>query len=147
MSTLFSTDRTADLDSPPIMTSEIFLPMIQMTKEKQQTQITFGQRLAQLRKVAGFSQRDLAKEIGISYRMVAYYEAQTDRPPAHLLPLLAKTLGVSVDELLGLKKSERSHINRKLLKNLEKITLLPRRQQKALLEQIEALSEKYKKAT
>ncbi|MEW6367108.1 MAG: helix-turn-helix transcriptional regulator [Acidobacteriota bacterium] len=33
---------------------------------------TFGQRLARLRSAAGYSQRALAAEIGISHRMVAY---------------------------------------------------------------------------
>jgi transcriptional regulator with XRE-family HTH domain len=49
-------------------------------------------------------QRDLAAEIGISYRMVAYYEGETKYPPAHLLPQLAKALGVSTDQLLGVEK-------------------------------------------
>lgn len=34
--------------------------------------------------------------------MVAYYEKQTDFPPTHLLPLLALTLGLSSDQLLGI---------------------------------------------
>ncbi len=61
----------------------------------------FGNRMARLRQTAGYSQRELAAEIGISQRMVAYYEKETDYPPTHLLPLLAKTLAVSADLLLG----------------------------------------------
>lgn len=34
---------------------------------------------------------------------MSYYEGQTDPPPSVLLPKLAETLGVSVDELLGVK--------------------------------------------
>jgi len=63
----------------------------------------FGERLARLRTSAGLTQRDLAKEFGISYRMIAYYERQTVHPPTYLLPLYAKTFGISSDELLGLK--------------------------------------------
>ena len=62
---------------------------------------SFGERMAQLRAAAGYSQRDLAKEIGISQRMIAYYEKQTQHPPTHLLPTLAKALGVTADQLLG----------------------------------------------
>lgn len=55
-------------------------------------------------RMRGDSQRELAAEPGIAQRMIAYYEKQTEHPPTHLLPLLAKTLGVSADELLGLEK-------------------------------------------
>ncbi len=36
---------------------------------------------------------------------VAYYEGETDYPPTHFLPLLAKALGVSTDQLLGVAKA------------------------------------------
>lgn len=63
----------------------------------------FGKRLAKLRKEAGYSQRSFAKKIGISNRMVAYYEAQTDRAPVHLMSKITKILKISADELLGIK--------------------------------------------
>ena len=69
-------------------------------------QETFGARMARFRKAAGYSQRDLAAEIGVSQRMIAYYESQTEYPPTHLLPLLAKTLGVTADQLLGMEKAK-----------------------------------------
>ena len=65
---------------------------------------TFGNRLARLRKAAGYSQRELAAEIGISYRMVAYYEGETQYPPTHLLNALTKALGVTADQLMGTEK-------------------------------------------
>jgi len=55
-------------------------------------------------KAAGYSQRDLAAEIGISQRIVAYYETQSDYLPTHLFTVLAKALGVSADQLLGIEK-------------------------------------------
>ena len=48
----------------------------------------FGERLAKLRQTAGFSQRDLAAEIGISQRMIAYYEKETQHPPTQLYRFL-----------------------------------------------------------
>lgn len=65
----------------------------------------FGKRLGRLRRAAGYSLRELGEEIGISKRMVAYYENETDQPPAALLPLLTRALGVSADELLGLQRA------------------------------------------
>lgn len=35
--------------------------------------------------------------------MVAYYEGETDYPPAGILPDLARVLGVTTDQLLGVK--------------------------------------------
>ena len=61
----------------------------------------FGARLAQLRKAAGYTQEQLAIELGISRRRVAYYEAESDHPPASLLTDLARVLNTSTDELLG----------------------------------------------
>ena len=60
--------------------------------------------MAKLRNAAGYSQRDLARETGISQRMIAYYEKQAKYPPTHLMPILVKALGTSADELLGIKE-------------------------------------------
>lgn len=100
---------------------------------------TFGRRMARLRKHAGYSQVGFAKEIGISPRMVAYYEVQTDRPPAHLLAVIAKALGVSADQLLGLEEvpKRKPPINQQLLRTLKKIETLPPRDQGPLLRMIE----------
>jgi transcriptional regulator with XRE-family HTH domain len=57
--------------------------------------------MARLRKARGLTQAQLAEHIGISRRMVAYYEGQAERPPAHVLDQLAQTLRVSADQLLG----------------------------------------------
>lgn len=61
----------------------------------------FGTRLARLRQAAGYSQRDLARESGISQRMIAYYEKQPQYPPVHVLSVLATALGVPADELFS----------------------------------------------
>ena len=45
----------------------------------------------------------LRQTAGYSQRMISYYEKETDYPPTHLLSLLAKTLAVSADLLLGLE--------------------------------------------
>ena len=61
----------------------------------------FGARLAELRKAAGYTQVELAEALGMSQRMIAYYESIEDNPLAKILRLLAQTLRVSTDELLG----------------------------------------------
>jgi len=64
----------------------------------------FGKRIAAVRKSRGLSQRDLAHLVGISNRMIAYYEAQTNRPPAAKLPVIANALKISIDELLAMRR-------------------------------------------
>ena len=71
-------------------------------KNKLDKQPSIGARIAKLRQERGYSQRELAKETGISHRMIAYYEKQG--PPSHVLPILAQELGASLDQLFGIKK-------------------------------------------
>jgi transcriptional regulator with XRE-family HTH domain len=73
-----------------------------MPKSKSEASVVgFGERLAQLRKAAGFTQQEVANEVGVSRRMIAYYEGQTEHPPTTLLPALARALKLSTDALLG----------------------------------------------
>jgi transcriptional regulator with XRE-family HTH domain len=73
-----------------------------MAKKKPATPSAhFGARLAELRKAAGYTQVQLADEIGISQRMISYYEKTDDHPIAKVLRHFAQALEVSTDELLG----------------------------------------------
>lgn len=109
----------------------------------------FGQRMARLRKAAGYSQRSLATELGISFRMVAYYEAQTEHIPAHLLPRLADALGITVDQLLGREaiSPRKKPENQQLLRKLRRVELLPPRARTAVIDHIEALLAKHRSAS
>jgi transcriptional regulator with XRE-family HTH domain len=75
----------------------------------------FGTRLAELRKAAGYTQVELADALGMSQRMIAYYESIEDNPLAKILRLLAQTLRVSTDELLGVSPP-RSRSRRKAVR-------------------------------
>jgi transcriptional regulator with XRE-family HTH domain len=105
----------------------------------------FGQRLASLRKSAGFTQIELAAELGVSQRMVAYYESPAATPPANLLPQIASTLGVTIDELFGrgakrrlVKQEGDSRLRRRLLA-IEKLDVADKRQ---VLQVIDAFIER-----
>ncbi len=101
---------------------------------------SFGERLARLRQAAGYSQRELAAELEISQRMVAYYEGETEYPPAHLLPVLAKALGVSADQLLGLVTTKRNGRARdtRLWRRFEKLEKLPPAERKPIIQVLDA---------
>jgi transcriptional regulator with XRE-family HTH domain len=82
---------------------------------------------------------EFADEIGITQRMVAYYEAPGAQPPAHLLPQMAQVLGVSADVLLGLtqprkvKRLATNSLERRLLE-IEKLDPKAKRQITHLLD-------------
>ncbi len=113
---------------------------------QQQADSGFNERLAALRKAAGFTQVELAAELGISQRMMAYYESPNATPPAHLLPAIAKALGVSIDALYGHSQPKRklakqegdSRLRRRLLA-IEKLDANEKRQ---VLQVIDAFIER-----
>jgi transcriptional regulator with XRE-family HTH domain len=95
---------------------------------------SLGQRMARLRKGAGFTQRQLAAELGISQRMVAYYEAQAEHPPTHIIPPLAQLLGVSADEILGVRPIKPNRPDSPTLwRRVRQIEKLPPRDKRQLL--------------
>ena len=71
----------------------------------EQTQ-TLGKRIAALRKEKGLTQEQLAEKVGVSAQAVSKWENDASCPDITLLPLLGEILGVSVDELLGVKPIE-----------------------------------------
>jgi transcriptional regulator with XRE-family HTH domain len=110
-----------------------------MAKRKTTAVESFGERLAGLRKTAGYTQVEFAAVVGITQRMVAYYEAPGAQPPAHLLPQIAQVLGVSADVLLGLaqprkvKRLATNSLERRLLA-IEKLDPKAKRQITQLLD-------------
>jgi len=79
-----------------------------MAKQAVATAKGFGLRLVQLRKGAGYTQQQLADEVGVSRRMIAYYEGETGHPPASFLADLARALGTTTDTLLGIVPTKKS---------------------------------------
>jgi transcriptional regulator with XRE-family HTH domain len=65
---------------------------------------TLGKRIAALRREKGLKQDELAEKLGVSAQAVSMWENDQTCPDISLLPLLAKTLGVTVDELLSGKQ-------------------------------------------
>ena len=105
-----------------------------------ETNEVFGQRLAQLRQAAGYSQRELASEVGVSHRMVAYYETEAKHLPPPLLPKLAKALEVSMDQLLGgdqLKDNGKRRDTR-LWRRFSQVEKLPTPQRKQITQILDA---------
>ena len=102
---------------------------------------TFGQRLARLRKARGYTQTELGELVGVSQRMVTYYERAADHPPAYLVPKMADALKVTTDELLGVRPVEAEPAPRstRLWRKLREIEKLPVGDRKAVLKILDGL--------
>ena len=65
----------------------------------------FSDRLKGLREKNDMTQEQLAKVSGVSPRTIQRYECGTSRPRLDAAEKLAKALNISVDQLLGDRKS------------------------------------------
>lgn len=74
-----------------------------MPKKQKSPSVHLGKQLAEHRKAAGYTQVQLADAIGMSQRMISYYEKTEDHPLAKILRHFSTTLNVSADELLGVE--------------------------------------------
>ena len=114
---------------------------------KRETAIeNFGKRLAALRKQRGLTQKELANRIGVSRRVIVYYEVESDYPATHLVVPLAKALNVSVDELLGVKDiaETRNPQLAALWRKLKVLETFSEKDRKAVLHYINMIAEKNK---
>lgn len=119
----------------------------EMPKQKTPHAASFGQRLTALRKAAGYTQQELAGEVGVSRRMIAYYEGQSEHPPTTLLPALAQALHVSADELLGLeapatKRAGSRPRDNRMQRRLQQIENLPPEERRQLIQIVDAFIER-----
>lgn len=103
----------------------------------------FGARLTALRKAAGYTQVELAAELGTTQRMIAYYESRAEKAPAALLPKLAAALGVSADELLGIKPLRKGRKpDTQLQRRLQRIEKLDPKDKRQVLQLLDAFLER-----
>jgi len=63
----------------------------------------FAERLLELRKEVNISQATLAKELGVSFSVVCYWETDRSEPTAPNLVKIARFFNVTTDFLLGLE--------------------------------------------
>ncbi len=125
---------------PPTMPkkSRLELPPLQLGDE------SAGQRLARVRRERGYTQVELAERVGTIQALVSDYERDKLRLSAEMTVRFALALEISTDELLGVQAASKNgrKANRRVLRRLEKIESLPRRDQEALLRTIDAFISK-----
>lgn len=108
------------------------------------SEASFGKTLGRVRRARGMTQTELAQRIGITQSNISHYEKDTFRPNSEMLNRIAQVLDVSTDVLLGRKapRSEAPVVGRKLLRRMQQIEKLPKRDHDALLRIIDAFIER-----
>lgn len=100
----------------------------------------FGQRLSSLRKEKGLTQVELAEALGISGKLVDYYERRCPNPNTSFVKEVASFFGVTVGALVAenyeapKKPGPRSALDERV----DKIKQLPRRQQELVVALLDA---------
>lgn len=95
-----------------------------------------GTRLVQLRKDQELTQTELGEMVDLSQQVIADYEAGRKNIPVWRLMNLAEALGVDIHALVSepARKQRKRGPAPKLQKQMEKISDLPTKQQKSIIE-------------
>ena len=83
----------------------------------------------------------LAELLGLTQQMIASYEVGRRRVPVSLLPQIASTLAVSLEDLIGKKDAQPAKRGPapKLQQQIERIQQLPRAKQRFVIEMLDTV--------
>lgn len=100
-----------------------------------------GTRVAELRRSQNITQVEMAATLGVSQQTINSYEVGRRRIPVSALPTLARSLGVSLEELLGddAAAAKKRGPAPKLQQQIERIQRLPRTKQRFVMEMIDTV--------
>ena len=73
---------------------------------------TLGTMIAELRKQRGMTQLELAEKMGVTDKAVSKWERDLSCPDINSIPNLAEILGVSVEELMQIKKEAEAPVSK-----------------------------------
>lgn len=73
---------------------------------------TLGTMISELRKQHGMTQLELAEKMGVTDKAVSKWERDLSCPDINSLPTLAEVLGVSVEELMQVKKEAEAPVSK-----------------------------------
>jgi len=99
-----------------------------------------GARIAELRRAQDITQVQLAETLGVSQQTINSYEVGRRRVPVSALPTLARTLGVSLEALIGEKAPPAKRgPTPKFQQQLERLGRLPQAKQRVVMEMLEGV--------
>lgn len=74
---------------------------------------TMGEIISTLRKEKGMTQKDLAEKMQVTDKAVSKWERNLSCPDINSIPLLAETLGISVDQLLDVSSPKDEGVDKR----------------------------------
>lgn len=105
-----------------------------------------GARIAHMRKEQGMTQAELASVLGMSQQSVFAYELGERRVPVLLLPRLADTFAISVQELIEVSKpvrAKKQRVSPKIARHVARIQQLNRTDQRFVFRLIDSLAARH----
>lgn len=103
-----------------------------------------GNRIKQLRKQKGWTQKELAKFIDGSYQQLNKYESGIHAPPLDKLVQLSEALNTTTDYLIVGNESEETPLhNRRLLQKFKLIETFDDSEQETVIKVIDAMVAKH----
>jgi transcriptional regulator with XRE-family HTH domain len=104
--------------------------------------------MLELRKAAGLTQIELAQFVGVPQGTIALWEWSDKPPRSDILPTMAKALGVRIDQVLvhaEVTLTKPPGPIGEVQRTFEEVRRLPRKQQRKVLEMVQALVHQYKR--
>ena len=104
------------------------------------SQQEIGGRIAGLRRALGITQKQLAEIVGVTRTVITDYERGRVRIYDEMIARLARALGTSSDELLGIEKTEEAAVQSlRIAKRLRELEDLPEAKRKKILSTLDDL--------
>ena len=122
-------------------TASTLQPMARKPRSKadKAKDLALGKRIAALRKERGYTQVELAEQLGGIQAVISDHERGKLRPHPDMIVRLAKALRVSTEEMLGVKPPSTNGAtgSRRVRRRPQAIDQLPKRDQDALFRTID----------
>lgn len=115
-------------------------PMFEQIMQDSSIRKAFGERVKQLRKDKGWTQKELGNKIGVTYAQLNKYEGGTNAPPLDKLQTLASALETSIDYLVTGNLAEGMPIhNTRLIQRFQELEGFNPDDQETVIKLIDAL--------
>jgi transcriptional regulator with XRE-family HTH domain len=119
-----------------------WIQIVPIGKDEKAFFVQLGARIAALRKEQGITQVQMAQLLKVSQQTITAYEAGRRRMPVSSLPVIARYLGVSIEELIGEPPSAAARKRGptpKIQQQMERIQQLPKAKQRFVMQMIDTV--------
>ena len=115
-------------------------PIFEQVMQDSSIRKAFGERVKQLRKDKGWTQKELGKMIGVTYAQLNKYEGGTNAPPIDKLHSLASALETTIDYLVTGNLIEHMPIhNTRLIQRFQELESFTPDDQETVIKLIDAM--------